>query len=175
MSLTAYLEKSRTELASRWADAAGAVYPFATVGFLRTSKEPFTNPVGQRSDNLAALLFSAVIGQKHDGQALAGALEEFVRVRAIQDMTADKSLAVLFAYTAIFREFCKERTRALDLEEFEELARMEARQAKIALAAFAMYAKARETLFAAQLEDTRRRHSQILRLARRHGLDTDTV
>ncbi len=173
MSLAAFLEKSRTDLVARWVGTANAVYPFAAVGFLRTRKDPFANPAGGRADHLAELLFDAVLGLKHDGAALAAALEEFVRVRAVQDMPAERSLAVIFAYTGIFRAFLTERNKTPEAQAYTELLRMETRQNAVALSAFGMYARARETLFTAQLEDTRRRHSQILRLARRRGFDVE--
>jgi hypothetical protein len=171
VSLAEFLEKSRTTLVSRWTDTAASVYPFAAVGLLRTQKNPFVNPAGRRADHLAELLFSAVLGQKHDEPALAAALEEFIRVQAVQDMPAERSLAVLFVYTDIFRAFLSERNKDPEMEDYAELLRMETRQNTLALSAFGMYARVRETLFAAQLEDTRRRHSQILRLARRRGFD----
>ncbi len=170
MSLAAVLEKACPTLASRWVDAANAVYPFATAGFLRTGQDPFANPVGQRSRDLAPLFCRAVIGLPHDEGAFRSALEEFIRVRAMQDIPVPASLEALFAYKEIIRSHLRETGVACGPAEREELEAMDRRCDSLALSAFGMYTQARETFFEARLGDVRRRHSQILRLAERHGL-----
>lgn len=170
MSLAAVLEKARSSLASRWVDAANAAYPFATAGFLRTRLDPFANPVGQRSRDLSEILFSAVIGKAHDGTMLRSRLEEFVRVRAVQDMPVETALQVMFAYKTIIREYIKEHTMTLDEPMRKELAAMDDRCDTLALLSFGIYVRARETFFEARLNDMRRRSAQIMRLVRRHGL-----
>lgn len=169
MSLGAVLEKASPLLASRWVDAADAVYPFATIGFLRTGQDPFTNPVGQRSRVLAPLFLQAVIGAAHDAGAFATALEEFIRVRAIQDIPVPTALEVLFAYKDIIRAYLRETGVECGRAEREELEAIDRRCDALALSAFGMYTQARETFFEARLEDMRRRHSQILRLAERRA------
>lgn len=170
MRLAALLEKSRATLAARWAEAANAVYPFATAGFLRTSADAFANPVGARSRELSEILCGAVIGLPHDGKALRAALEEFVRVRAVQDVPVETALQVMFAYKTIFRDFLKERTVTLDDVMRGELEAMDERCDTLALLAFGIYVRAREAFHSARVEDVRRRGKQVMRLARKHGL-----
>jgi hypothetical protein len=175
MSLATALEQSRTTLADRWVSAANAVYPFATAGFLRTSPNAFANPVGQRSRELADLLFRAVTGQAHDGNALRAALEEFVRVRAIQDIPAENALAVIFAYKSILRDFIRERNITLTPEDDALLLAVHERCDTLALLAFGIYTRVREVFFTARIDDMRRRNSQVMRLAKRHGLAVDAL
>ena len=170
MSLAAVLEKARPALASRWVDAANAAYPFATAGFLRTRLDPFANPVGQRSRDLSDILFSAVIGKAHDGKVLRACLEEFVRVRAVQDMPVETALQVMFAYKGIIREYIKEHTMELDEAKRNELEAMDDRCDTLALLSFGIFVRARETFFEAKVSDVRRRGALVMRLARRHGL-----
>ncbi|SBW10060.1 conserved hypothetical protein [uncultured delta proteobacterium] len=170
MRLAPVLENSCTPLIQSWITAANAIYPFATTGFLRSQQDPFANPVGRRSADLAPLLCRAVIGLPHDGAALRAALEEFVRVRAMQDLPAETSLEALFAYKGIIRASLKEQGLELTAADREELEAMDARCDSLALLAFGMYTRLRETFFEARVQDVRRRHSQILRLAERHGL-----
>lgn len=176
MNLAKMLEKNIDSLAVKWADTADAVYPFASAGFLRSQKNPFANPVGQRSREVSEILFRAVLGLPHDGSQLRNALEEFVRVRAMQDVSAEVSLAVMFAYKRIVRAHLKERTVPVTEELRKELEAMDERCDTAALLAFGIYARNREAFYNARLEDYRRRNSQIMRLAKRHGLvvDTDT-
>ena len=170
MSLAAALEKARSSLATRWVEAANAVYPFAATGFLRTRQDAFANPVGRRSQDLSEILFTAVIGKPHDGKALRSALEEFVRVRAMQDVPVEASMQVMFAYKSIIRDYLREHTITPDPAMRKELEAMDERCDTLALLAFGIFSRARETFFNARLEDMRRRHSQVARLAKRHGL-----
>lgn len=177
-TLAKTLEKNIASLAAKWADMADAVYPFASAGFLRTQKDPFANPVGQRSREVSEILFRAVAGLPHDGTALKNALEEFVRVRAMQDVEAETSLAVMFACKGIIRAYLKEHTVPVTEEIRAELEAMDERCDTVALLAFGIYARSREAFYNARLADYRRRNSQVMRLAKRHGLvvadDTDT-
>ncbi|CAK7073305.1 MAG: hypothetical protein DELT_01998 [Desulfovibrio sp.] len=170
MSLAKTLEKETASLAAKWANAADAVYPFASAGFLRTQADPFANPVGRRSREVSEILFRAVLGLPHDGKALRGALEEFVRVRAMQDVGAETSLAVMFAYKSIVRAYLAEHTVPVTENLQRELDAMDERCDTTALLAFGIYARAREAFYNARLEDYRRRNSQVMRLAKRHGL-----
>lgn len=167
MNLVAVLENACPGLARSWVAEADAIYPFAAVGFVRTSKDPFTNPVGQRTRDLAPLLCLAVLGLPHDDAALSTALEEFVRVRAMQDVPAEATLRVLFAYKKIIRTHCREQGIPLPEEDRDNL---DERCDTLALRAFGLYARFRETFFEARIDDVRRRHSQIVRLAQRHGM-----
>lgn len=170
MSLVPVLEHFCPALAERWAAAADAVYPLASAGFLRSSRDPFANPVGRRSADLAPLFCRAVIGLPHDEAALRTALEEFVRVRAMQDLPAEASLEALFACKDILRNCLRDRKVDLTAENREELEAMDKRCDSLALLAFGIYSRLREAFFEARVQDVRRRHSQILRLAARHGL-----
>ena len=170
MSLAIIVEKATTTLASRWADAANAVYPFATAGFLRTSLDAFANPVGQKSRDLSEILLAAVVGKQHDGKALRAALEEFVRVRAVQDIPVETALQVMFAYKSIFREYLKEHTIPVTDDLRADLEAMDDRCDTLALLAFGIYVRAREAFHNLRINDARRRNSQIMRLAKHHGL-----
>jgi hypothetical protein len=170
MNLASVLENFCTSLARSWANAADAVYPFAAAGFLRSRQDPYANPVGQRSADLAPLLCRAVVGLPHDGAALRAALEDFVRVRAVQDMPVETSLEALFAYKGIIRSCISDQGIALAPADREELEAMDKRCDSLALLAFGIHSRLREAFFETRVRDVRRRHSQILRLAERHGL-----
>lgn len=167
MNFAAVLENACPALARTWSAEADAIYPFAAAGFVRTGKDPFANPVGQRTRDLAPLLCRAVLGLPHDDAALSIALEEFVRVRAMQDVPAETALRVLFAYKKSIRSHCREQGIVLPEEDRDAL---DERCDNLALRAFGLFARFRETFFEARIDDVRRRHSQIVRLAQRHGL-----
>ena len=169
MSLAATLEKARPALTARWVEVANTVYPFATAGFLRTKFDPFANPVGQRSRDLSEILFTAVIGKAHDGAVLRACMEEFVRVRAVQDMPVETAMQVFFAYKGIIRDYIKEHTITVDACVRKDLETMDDRCDTLALIAFGIFVHAREAFYEVRVNDLRRRNTQIMRLARRHG------
>lgn len=170
MRLAAVLEKAEASLAARWVDAANAVYPFATAGFLRTKRDAFANPVGQKSLDLSTVLLAAVLGKPHDGTTLRAALEEFVRVRAVQDIPVESALQAMFAYKAIIREYLKEHTVTVTDAMQKDLEAADDRCDTLALLAFGIYTRSRESFFTLRIDDMRRRNSQVMRLAKKHGL-----
>ena len=170
MSLAAVLENACPSLARKWTARANAVYPFAATGFLLTKDDPFANPVGRRTLDLAPLLCRAVLGLAHDEAAFTAALEEFVRVRAVQDVPAESSLRAVFALKKMIRETCAESGIALTPDARDGIDAMDERCDEVALLAFSLYSRFRDAFFEARVQDVRRRHSQILRLAERRGL-----
>jgi hypothetical protein len=92
----------------------------------------------------------------------------------MQDIPAEASLEVFFAWKDLIRACIKEQGLALTQADQEELGAMDKRCDSLALLAFGIYSRLREAFFEARVQDVRRRHSQILRLAERHGLaETD--
>ena len=170
MNIADILNNACSTLANRWIHTANAVYPFATTGFLHTQPDPFANPVGQRSRELAPLLLRAVAGLPYDETAFQTAMEEFTRVRAMQDMPANVTLQVMFAYKHIVRAYLKDQNISTGEFSPDALHALDERSDNFALLAFDIYARQREAFFEVRLHDIQRRYSQILRLAQRHGL-----
>ncbi len=166
-ALQARLLQHREELTRRWIDVVHGTYPFETIGFLRTRKDRFMNPVGHRTDEAAQAVIDAVLTPEVDESALGKALEEIVRVRAVQDFPPETAIGMFFALKDILRTHLAADTGS---EAYAPALRgLETRIDAIVLMAFGAYARCREKLFRMKVEETQRRYSQIVRLARKYG------
>ena len=167
IALQARLLQHREELTRRWIDVVHGTYPFETIGFLRTRKDRFMNPVGHRTDEAAQAVIDAVLVPEVDENALGKALEEIVRVRAVQDFPPETAIGIFFALKDILRAHLAADTGS---EAYAPALRgLETRIDAIVLMAFGAYARCREQLFRMKVEETQRRYSQIVRLARKYG------
>ena len=170
MILATILEEGRAELCAQWAESADAIYPFAAAGLLRTQRDAFANPIGGRTRAVASLILTGIITSDCDDE-LRGGLEEFLRVRAVQEMTPEEALAPVFAFKELFRQYLKSENIPVTWDLRAQLTELESRIDALALLAFGIYTHCRDALHEVRLNDIRRRHSQILRYMQRHGLD----
>lgn len=151
-------------LAERWAAIVHGTYPFETVGFLRTNTDRFANPVGFRTGEAARALMEAIFLERPDEEAIKKAVEEIIRVRAIQDFPPETAVGVFFAMKDVIREVVRSSEDASG-EIMPALWELESRIDAVALLAFGAYARNRETLHRLRVEESKRQYSQLLRLA----------
>lgn len=163
--LSAALEEHRGEIITRWIEIVHGTYPFDTIGFLRTRKDRFANPVGYRTEEAAKALVEVLFNEEPDQDALGVAVEEIIRVRAIQDFPPETAVGVIFALKDIVRGVM--RRTALMAECAPALLALESRVDAVALLAFGSYARCRETLHRLKVDEYKRQHSQLFRLAER--------
>lgn len=164
-ALLAALGPHKEEMSARWIEIVHGTYPFDTIGFLRTKKDRFANPVGYRTEEAARAIIEALFTEKPDEETLGAAVEEIIRVRAIQDFPPETAVGVIFALKDIVREVL--RRSASMAETLPALLALESRIDAIALMAFGSYARCRETVHRLKVDEFKRQHSQILRLAER--------
>lgn len=153
-------------LAKRWTDIVHGTYPFETVGFLRTHNDRFTNPVGYRTIDAAAALMEAIFSETPDEEAIKKAVEEIIRVRAIQDFSPETAVGVFFAMKEVIRDVIRNSGEASD-DLMPALWELESRIDAVVLLAFGAYARSRETLHRLRVEETKRQNAQLVRLAER--------
>lgn len=164
-ALNAALEANKDHIISRWVEIVHGTYPFDTVGFLRTIKDRFANPVAYRTEEAARALMDAVFNEEPDQEKLTIAVEEIIKVRAIQDFPPETAVGVVFAMKDIVRDVLR---RSAGLSECAPaLLALESRIDAVALLAFGAYARSRETLHRLKVDEFKRQHSQLLRLAER--------
>lgn len=166
-ALNAALEAHKEEIVSRWIATVHGTYPFDTVGFLRTVKDRFANPVGYRTEEAARALMDVVFHEEPDQEALTAAVEDIIRVRAIQDFPPETAVGIIFAMKDIVRDVV--RGAASLAESAPALLALESRIDAVALLAFGAYARSRETLHRLKVEEFKRQHSQLQRLAERRA------
>ena len=164
-TLYALLWPHKEHITKRWIDIVHGSYPFETVGFLRTRKDQFANPVGYRTEQAAAALLDVLFTEAPDQAALGDAVEEIIRVRAIQDFPPETAVGIIFAMKDIVREIVEKSGQGALC--YPALLTLESRIDAVALIAFGIYARCREKMHLLKVEEFKRRHSQIVRLAER--------
>ena len=162
-TLNATVQANRDKILSSWSNKVYATYPFDTAGFLRSSSNQFANPVGGRTINLGELLLDCISGIDVDLDSLKESIEEFVRVRAVQDFSTEHALAVLYLVKESVFELCKAEITQNNL--WQELWDLSSRLDGMVLLGFGAYMRSRENMWNLKLEDFKRRNRQIMRRA----------
>ena len=129
----------------RWFASALECYSAETIRFLGVEKDPFRNPVGHTlRENLAVLLEQLLGGM--DPEPAQAALENILRIRAVQDLTASQAVQFVFQLRPILRKFQAEANYEV----------LDARIDQLALWAFEEYARCRERLADLRISESRR-------------------
>ncbi len=85
------LTARRRELVDAWIEGTLATYPAPAARFMAAEADPFRNPAGHAlRENLGVLFDAAILAE--DWEAATRALEELVRVRAVQDFSAQEAI-----------------------------------------------------------------------------------
>lgn len=163
MGITNLLRKHKKAVTGKWTEAVFATYPLETTGFLRTSNDPFTNPVAHMTREAANILFDAMIGEEVEPDEIKAAVERFVKLRAVQKFSPGKSMAVFYLLKPILRE--EALAEAQDSGRIEEFLEVEARLDTLVLMAFDIYVQARETIADSRIKEIRNQYAQLKKWA----------
>ncbi len=163
----------KVAVVNEWTESVFKTYPLDTTGFLRTKKDDFANPVGEITTTVGNYFFDAAAGEHILEDKLTLALERFVKVRSVQDFTPSQGLGVIFVFKQIFRKtFLDVCIKNNCVDAYLEA---ESRIDTLCLMAFEMYVTSRDTIAQMRITEIRNGHSQIVRLAQRHGLVPDEM
>lgn len=166
-ALYSLLLPKREAMAARWIEIVHGTYPFDTIGFLRTRKDRFANPVGYRTEEAAKALMDVLFADQPDEDSLRKAVDEIIRVRAVQDFAPETAVGIFFALKDIVRQAVEESNQLAEV--MPALLKLESRIDAVVLMAFGAYARFRETLHLMKVDEFKRLNSQILRLAEKKG------
>jgi hypothetical protein len=129
----------------RWIAETMASYPSATVPFLSGESDPFRNPVGHTVRQNLTILFEQLHGNM-DPACIAPAMDEIVRLRAVQDLTPTQAVGFVFLLKPILRELAPEEDQIALADRIDRLA----------LLAFDKYMQCREQLAEIRVSEWRR-------------------
>lgn len=152
--LSELLVQKKDAIARRWLDRIVASYPEGHRRFLADEKDGIRNPVGAALKKATLGIVEGLLAGEEAGR-LAPLLDEVIRIRAVQDFAASEVVAFVFA----LKEALWEETgvACATVERMRELAQIEARVDRLALAAFDAYTRARERLSEVRVSDIKRR------------------
>lgn len=168
MGIKDLLAGHQEQIKEKWIEAVNSTYPFGTIGFLRAQNNPFVNPVGERNREAAAALVQSFLDDTPNQEELSEVIEEFIRVRAIQDFSAEDAFGIVYALKPIIYDILgdklDEHAKARGLGDIRWL---DSHIDALVLLAFGAYCRCRDKLADMRVDDFKRRHSQIIRQAER--------
>jgi hypothetical protein len=155
------------DIARQWLERICADYPPEAAAFIAAQTDPFANPLGDRLRSAARAFARVLIAPNplpEEEDNLAAALEELMRVRALQAFTPEKALGVFFD----MKEILRAALAAVSGWETAagELRKLDARVDRTVLTAFGQYSRCRETLSAIRENEIRRRQTRLSRFCR---------
>lgn len=169
MKLANLLAQKKTQIVDRWIKLLYDSYPPQTAIFLKKEKDKFDNPVGYQIARGLSGLFEVLVQEMETGQILA-ALDEVIRIRALQDCSPSQALAFIFLLKNVVRE-----ELAKDLEKQNltaELQELDSRIDGLSLLGFDVYTQRREKLCELRVNEVKNRVSGLLR---KSGLSMDNL
>jgi len=125
--------RASTAILDDWFEKTIEIYPEQARGSISRSSERFRNPLGFAVRESLAKLLEELAGEMDVARA-GNAVEEIVRLRAVQDCSATDAVSFVFPLRQIVREHHAEA----------EFADMERRIDQLALLTFDRYTKCRD-------------------------------
>jgi RsbT co-antagonist protein rsbRD N-terminal domain len=151
----------------KWLDILLRSFSPDTVQFLKTQKDPFSNPVShQFSRGLADLL--AVLAEEKSVEEARAALDEIIRVLALQNIAPSQALAFVFHLKQVIRDELVAELQEPSLAP--EMADLDSRIDGLALLGFDAYVQRRDKLSDMKVNEVKARVSGLLRRA---GIEID--
>lgn len=166
------VKRDKAVLLQKWVDKYYAAYPLGSTGFVRTSTDRFKNPIGIITQTSLNTLYDAVIGEDIELADVHNALNELIKLRAIQEMPASRAVGPMAQLKSLFKEevfdeLVKENKDLKVLQEiFEEFFMVAARIDGLLLVSLDLYAEDREKVYNLRVEEIHRSQSQVVRWAK---------
>jgi hypothetical protein len=135
------LTQKRGIILKRWLELILDTYPADAANFLRLEKDRFKNPVGHAFAGGTEILYDAFL-HDNDPDVIAAALDNIIRIMAVQDCTPSQAIAFVFQLKQAIREEAGRTVQGKNL--FDALSLYEAKIDMMALCAFDVYTRCRE-------------------------------
>lgn len=162
MKLQELIAAKQKRILNLWFDAILATYPAETASFFKNQKNRFANPAGTAIDDaLSGILIELARGG--DVTQCHPFLDNILRVRAIQDLSASKAVAFVFSLKKILRQTVEPDARDHGLEK--DYAELESRIDDLALVSFDTYVKCREQVYDMKTQEWKNRMFRLLQKA----------
>ncbi len=143
------IKKRKNAITKRWFEMVVDTYPADTSRFLKSQKDPFANPVGGATIQGLDAMFDELFGNM-DRETILTSLDPIIRIRAIQDFSPSDATGFIFFLKEILRDYIKD-------QPLSEWLSLESKIDEIALMAFDIYLKCRETLFRIKANEEKNR------------------
>jgi hypothetical protein len=169
MKLASLLTQKKPQIVARWIKLLYDSYPPQTAIFLKKEKDKFDNPVGHHIARGLTELFDALV-QEMETEKVLSALDEVIRIRALQDNSPSQALAFIFLLKNVVREELAEDLEKQNLTA--ELMELDSRIDGLSLLGFDVYTQRREKICELRVNEVKNRVSGLLR---KSGLSMDNL
>ncbi len=155
------LQEKRAAVLERWIALTLATYPAEAEKVFARKNDEFRNPIGHAVRAALSALEQHLFGETINSESLERALDDLIRLRAVQNFTASEAVGFVFLLKQALREELGEQ--GVDAANLPILEKID----HLALKAFDVYMQCREQLYQARMRDALGRPSPALQ--RRNG------
>ncbi|MFU8819159.1 MAG: RsbRD N-terminal domain-containing protein [Desulfurivibrio sp.] len=152
MRLLQFLRDNKGDIQDRWVSLVLDSYSQDAAAIFKREQDRFANPVGYSTRHTLTTLYSLLFD--HDTpqfDQLGAALEDFIKIRAVQTFTPASAVAFVYDLKGVVR---KAAARERDLETAPgDWERLHDTLDTVALLVFDLYMACRERLYKAQLHE----------------------
>lgn len=154
MQLQDFLENRRSAVVDRWAELALRVYPPDSARVMSREKDRFRNPVGRITRESLESLYDGVLAGPPSAK-MRSALDDILRIRAVQDLSPSGAVEFLFLLKHAVREELGEEAAARLPPQ--ELPALDSAVDRLALLAFDLFIRCREKIYELRIREIKRR------------------
>ncbi|MGI9860095.1 RsbRD N-terminal domain-containing protein [Moorella naiadis] len=164
MKLDVFLAERKIAVINRWFQLLTAEYPPETARFLQREKDRFVNPVGHTIFQAITGLFEALLSDKEETAKTATCLDDFLRIKAIQDFLPSQAVGGILYLKKIVEDELAGEIQAAHISP-EEIRVFAGRVDRLALQAFDIYLACREKLYEIRVNEVKNRTARLLQKA----------
>lgn len=163
MNFEELLAKNKTAVIDKWFGVVIDSYPSDTARFIKSQKDPFSNPVGGTTLKGLNGLMDELLGEMNP-DTINSFLDPIIRIRAIQSFTPSQATSFVFSLKKIIRDSIINK-KSDDYQISAELSQFEQKIDSIALMAFDIYMKCREKIFQLKANEEKNRTYKVFERA----------
>lgn len=161
MHLQEFLAEEKGEILPRWISAVLDTYPTDAARIFKREQDRFANPIGYNTEDALTRLYDLLFASATPDPTQVGpALEEFVKIRAVQDFAPSAAVDLIFALKKVVRLACKAKEApAVSVAEWQEL---DERLDRVAGMVFDLYMACRERLYQTRVQEIKSRNHHVV-------------
>lgn len=155
-----FAREKKQSLAKKWFSVIIDTYSADSKAFFINNKDPFANPVGNTIKwNIDQLTYEVLLAT-FNRDNIKDALEPIIRIRAVQEFSASRALAFIFAFKNIFRKETSALLNTVGGRSYIEL--VESNIDDTMLEAIDIYASCRHKLYTLRINESKKNVRQLL-------------
>ncbi|HBI16103.1 MAG TPA: hypothetical protein DDY20_11410 [Desulfobulbaceae bacterium] len=148
MKLSEALQEKKKQILSIWIDRT--LNSYTSSDFFKRSQDHIANPVGANIRAGLTTVFELLL-QEAAPEDYTTALDQVVRIRAVQDFTPSQAVVPFLELKWVVRQVLADDKKTSSL--IQDLAKLECEIERVALAAFDIYTTCREQLHQVRVQE----------------------